>query len=110
MADLLIKIKTSKETFTRKLTRHQNKWWEEWLYNRFKNHSKVHLGTYKLRGGISKGERETYYILWRLIMWRHEPVDINPDHNGVIITLDEVFENLLYKDINQVKLGWVPLN
>ena len=108
--DLLITIKTSKETFIRKLTNNEVKWWEEWLYNTLKKQSTIHVGKYKLRDGFSKGDQELYSILWRLIMWRHAPSNINQNHQEVTVTLHEEYEQLLYKDKAQVALGWVYLN
>lgn len=107
--DLLIKIKTSQETFTRKLTNHEVKWWEEWLYHQLKKHATLHIGQHKLRKGFSHGDNELYSILWRLIMWRREPIDIKENHQEVNITLDEVYEKLLYKDIAQAKTGSVVI-
>jgi len=105
--DLLIKIKTSQETFIRKLTNNEVKWWEEWLYHQLKKHSTLHIGRYKLRNGFSEGDNDLYSILWRLILWRQEPINIKENAQEVNITLDEVYEKLLYKDINQGKTGTV---
>jgi len=108
--ELAIIIKTTNETFVRSLKPETNvKWWESGLYHHLKKQDQWHIGQHKLRSGFSKGDRDFYSLLWRLIMWRDEPMNINPDAMTIHVTLDEEFEQLLYKDKAQVAKGWVPL-
>jgi hypothetical protein len=106
--ELTIIIKTSQETFIRKLIGNEVKWWEQWLYRQLKNRDSLHIGRYKLRSGhFCEGDRDLYSIVWRLIMWRSEPINPNQNAKEVTITLDEEYEKFLYKDIAQIETGSV---
>jgi len=107
--ELAIIIKTTHETFVRSLKPNDVKWWANWLYHHLKKQNQWHIGNHKLRSGFSSGDRDFYSLLWRLIMWRSTPMNLHPNCMEVTVTMDEEFEQLLYKDQEQVQKGWVYL-
>ncbi len=109
--NLRINIKTSRETFVRKLVGYESKWWEAWLYKTFKTHLQnfpdqdLRVGRYDLRGGFSQGDQDLYSLLWRLILWRKPPKDyvynFEEGYKEITITLHPDLEKWLYYDIER---------
>ncbi|QKF94796.1 hypothetical protein QKU48_gp1338 [Fadolivirus algeromassiliense] len=98
--DIIINIKTSKETIVRYLS-YSNcvKWWENALYYHLQKRKEWYIGRYKLRtGNFSSGDNDLYGLIWRLVMWRQSPTNISSTAMEIKVILDQELEELLYHD------------